>query len=55
MSEDKKCTCGRSMTNKCVGWHDLTEDEWKQKLLKAVQGLNGITKQRQTEKRRSRK
>ena len=24
--------CGRSPTGKCVGWHKLTEEEYKQKL-----------------------
>ena len=55
MNENNKCTCGRSLTNKCVGWHNLTEDEWKQKLLQAVNGLNGRLKQKDVEKRRSRK
>ena len=27
-----KCGCGRSPTGKCVGWHGLTEDQYKQKL-----------------------
>ena len=22
------CTCGRSPTGKCVGWHNLSEDEY---------------------------
>lgn len=26
------CGCGRSPTGKCVGWHGLTEDEYRQKL-----------------------
>jgi hypothetical protein len=53
MTEDKKCTCGRSLTSKCVGWHDLTEDAWKQKLLQAVQALTGISKQRKVERKRT--
>lgn len=24
------CGCGRSPTGKCCGWHELTEDEYKQ-------------------------
>ena len=55
MNDKKECTCGRSVTGKCVGWHDLTEDEWKQKLLQAVQALNGRAAQRKVERRRSRK
>ena len=27
-----KCGCGRSPTGKCIGWHGLTEDQYKQKL-----------------------
>lgn len=26
------CGCGRSPTGKCVGWHKLSEDEYRQKL-----------------------
>ena len=27
-----KCGCGRSPTGKCIGWHGLTEDEYKIRL-----------------------
>ena len=30
---DMSCGCGRSPTGKCVGWHKLTEEEYKQKLI----------------------
>jgi hypothetical protein len=26
------CGCGRSPTGKCIGWHGLTEDAYKEKL-----------------------
>jgi len=26
------CGCGRSPTGKCVGWHSLSDDEYKEKL-----------------------
>lgn len=26
------CSCGRSPTGKCIGWHNLTEEEYKEKL-----------------------
>ena len=26
------CGCGRSPTGKCIGWHSLSEDEYKEKL-----------------------
>ena len=29
---EMSCGCGRSPTGKCVGWHKLTEEEYKQKL-----------------------
>lgn len=35
MTENKtqrSCGCGRSPTGDCVGWHSLTEDQYKQKL-----------------------
>jgi len=27
-----ECGCGRSPTGKCIGWHNLSEDEFKKKL-----------------------
>jgi hypothetical protein len=27
-----RCGCGRSPTGKCIGWHGLTEDEYRIKL-----------------------
>ena len=32
MNNLNECGCGRSPTGKCVGWHDLSEDEYKEKL-----------------------
>jgi hypothetical protein len=26
------CGCGRSPTGQCIGWHGLTEEEYKKKL-----------------------
>ena len=26
------CGCGRSPTGKCIGWHSLSENEFKEKL-----------------------
>ena len=26
------CGCGRSPTGNCIGWHALSEDEYRQKL-----------------------
>ena len=25
------CTCGRSPTGKCVGWHNLSEEDYQNK------------------------
>ena len=25
------CTCGRSLTDNCVRWHNLTEDNYQEK------------------------
>jgi hypothetical protein len=33
-SEIGKCGCGRSPTGKCIGWHGLTEDAFKEALEK---------------------
>jgi hypothetical protein len=26
------CGCGRSPTGQCIGWHSLTEEQYKKKL-----------------------
>lgn len=26
------CGCGRSPTGKCIGWHNLTEEQYREKL-----------------------
>ena len=31
MSEFQKCGCGRSPTGNCVGWHNLSEEDYKNK------------------------
>ena len=27
-----ECGCGRSPTGQCIGWHNLSEEEYQQKL-----------------------
>ena len=27
-----ECGCGRSLTGKCIGWHNLSEEEYQEKL-----------------------
>ena len=27
-----QCACGRSPTGRCVGWHNLTEEQFKEQL-----------------------
>ena len=27
-----ECGCGRSPNGKCLGWHDLSEEEYQEKL-----------------------
>ena len=29
--DGKKCTCGRSLTDECVGWGKLSHSEWQTK------------------------
>lgn len=29
----RTCGCGRSPTGDCIGWHGLTEDQYKVKLV----------------------
>jgi hypothetical protein len=31
MSEAPKCGCSRSPTGNCIGWHGLSEEEYKKK------------------------
>ncbi len=31
-----KCGCGRSPTGKCIGWHGLTEAQYKAKLAEST-------------------
>lgn len=33
-NEIGKCGCGRSPTGKCIGWHGLSEDQYKEALEK---------------------
>lgn len=28
----KECVCGRSPTGSCIGWHALSEDDFRQQL-----------------------
>ena len=28
------CGCGRSPTDKCIGWHELTEEQYQEELKK---------------------
>jgi hypothetical protein len=30
--DEKRCTCGRSPTGSCIGWHKLTEEQYKKSL-----------------------
>ena len=30
VEEFGKCGCGRSPTGKCIGWHGLSEDQYKE-------------------------
>ena len=31
MSEANSCGCGRSPTGKCIGWHNMTEEQYAEK------------------------
>jgi hypothetical protein len=33
----KDCGCGRSPTDKCVGWHNLTNEQYEAKKLELEQ------------------
>lgn len=30
--ENQVCVCGRSPTGKCIGWHALTEDQYRERV-----------------------
>ena len=34
-----KCTCGRSPTGNCIGWHRLTEEQYQEKKKDYEKGL----------------
>ena len=36
------CSCGRSPTGKCVGWHSLSEEQYQEK--KSVYGARQTSK-----------
>ena len=38
LNEVGKCGCGRSPTGKCIGWHGLSEDVFKDRLEKYQTG-----------------
>lgn len=44
MNDANKCSCGRSPTGKCIGWHDLTEEEFQIKLA-AYEGNKRVTEE----------
>ena len=31
MTDTQKCGCGRSPVENCIGWHSLSEDDYKKK------------------------
>ena len=33
MNEPRKCGCGRSPTGNCMGWHELTKEEYEAELV----------------------
>ena len=35
------CGCGRSPTGKCIGWHSLSEEDYKKKLFEYEQKVKG--------------
>ncbi len=39
------CGCGRSPTGKCIGWHGLSEEEFREKLALYEDELNNRNKQ----------
>jgi hypothetical protein len=38
-NDAKRCQCGRSPTGYCLGWHGLSEEELKRKMLESAQQL----------------
>ena len=32
MNTSNECGCGRSPNGKCIGWHNLTEEEYQEQL-----------------------
>ena len=44
--ELKTCSCGRSPTGKCQGWHSLEKEEYLQKLDEFVFALKEFQKKK---------
>jgi len=42
-NEIGKCGCGRSPTGKCIGWHGLTEEAFKERLEKYQTGQQDLS------------
>ena len=48
------CACGRSPTGKCIGWHELSEEQYQEELKKWERKIktnnlrNGLSKPRFT-------
>ena len=43
--EENTCTCGRSPTGNCIGWHKLTEENYKKSLAhynKHIPAIDGV-------------
>jgi len=38
-----KCGCGRSPTGKCIGWHGLTEEQFRERLEKYQTGQQDLS------------
>ena len=35
-----ECGCGRSPTGQCIGWHNLSEEEYQEKLKQLEENMN---------------
>jgi hypothetical protein len=44
----QECGCGRSPTGHCIGWHDLDEDEYRQRLAEYEAEQNRLAHEQQS-------
>ena len=48
--KENKCGCGRSPSGKCIGWHALSEEKYKENVLVIWKGFQMNNENKMTNK-----